>query len=257
MRRLLAITLALTVVAGAGLARPDGAHAQDNAAIAINTKDGSSIFRLAFSIKKVAGDVVDNTNAAVAYASCQNCQTVAIAIQIVFVTGDADVVTPTNLAIALNQDCSFCETLASAYQFVLGSDVSVHFSPEGRARIVEIQRALRELAKSDLSIEEIQARIDELMQQLAQVISTELVVTRRGEGEPARGPPPQTTTAPDATTPTTTTTATTTPERTAPTTTTTTPTTTTGPTTTQPTTTPTTTPATTPTTTTTGMTTTP
>ena len=202
MRRVLALTLAAAVAAGIGLARPHEAHAADNTAIAINTKDGASIFKLAFSIKKVAGDVVDNTNAAVAYASCEKCQTVAIAIQIVFVTGDADVVTPTNLAIALNQDCSFCETLASAYQFVLGTDVSAHFTPEGRRRINEIQRALRELAKSGLSIEAIQARVGELMEQLADVISTELVATRRGEGQPAGGTPPQTTT-PNTTTTTT------------------------------------------------------
>ena len=50
----------------------------DTAAVAVNTKDGSSVFRLAFSIKKVAGDVVDNANAAVAYSSCESCRTIAL-----------------------------------------------------------------------------------------------------------------------------------------------------------------------------------
>ena len=69
----------------------------DTAAVAVNTKDGSSVFRLAFSIKKVAGDVVDNANAAVAYSSCESCRTIALSIQIVLVTGDPETVTPENI----------------------------------------------------------------------------------------------------------------------------------------------------------------
>ena len=163
----------------------------DNAAVAVNTKDGSSVFRLAFSVRRVAGPVVDQTNAAVAYASCTVCQTVAIAIQVVLVMGDPEVVTPENVAIAINEQCDLCDTLASAYQFVLGTGQPVRFTAEGRRRINDVRQALRELRKSDLPIREIQARVDHLADELRGVLRTELVTVASGsEHRPSPSPTP-------------------------------------------------------------------
>src|SRR5215210_164304 len=98
MRLLRARLLALLIAAVAALGAASPAMAQggsgDNAAVAVNTKDGSSVFKLAFDIRRTMSDVVDNGNAAVAYASCEECQTIAIAIQIVLVMGDPEIVTP-------------------------------------------------------------------------------------------------------------------------------------------------------------------
>ena len=196
LRRTL-VTL-LVLLAGAWYA-PAAVASDDTAAVAVNTKDGSSVFRLAFSIKKVAGDVVDNANAAVAYSTCESCRTIALSIQIVLVTGDPETVTPENFAIAINENCTSCETLASAYQWVLGTDEeNVRFSPEGRQAINEIRKELREVGKSDLPVDELQARVHQLMIRLGQVLRTEL--------EPVGKPPenrgqqtdstPTTTTAP-------------------------------------------------------------
>jgi putative peptide zinc metalloprotease protein len=189
LRRVL-VTL-LVLLAGAWFA-PAAVASDDTAAVAVNTKDGSSVFRLAFSIKKIAGDVVDNANAAVAFASCESCRTIALSIQIVLVTGDPETVTPQNIAIAINENCTSCETLASAYQWVLGTDEeNVRFSPEGRLAINEIRKELRELGQSDLPIDELQARVHQLMVRLGDVLRTEL--------EPV-GPPPDQTTGPATTT---------------------------------------------------------
>ena len=186
MRRLLLLSLAGLAAAGLALARPVDAHAEDTAAVAINTKDGSSIFRLAFSIQRVAGDVVDNQNAAVAYASCEACQTVAISIQVVFVTGDASIVMPENYAIAVNQQCVSCETLASAYQFVFGTGGPVHFTAEGNQALAQLRREFQALRQEseNLTIEQIQARVDALVDRLFRVLREELV--RRGDA-PAEG----------------------------------------------------------------------
>jgi putative peptide zinc metalloprotease protein len=184
MKRLLIIVATLFAALGLAGFRPDAAHAQDTAAVAVNTKDGSSIFRLAFAIKRAAGDVVDNSNAAVAFASCTDCQTIAISIQIVFVTGDPEVVTPENIALAYNVLCTLCDTLASAYQWVLSTDGQVHFTAEGNQAIAEIRRELRELGKSGLTGPEIQARLDELMRRLAQVLEHELVQAGKSGSSP-------------------------------------------------------------------------
>jgi hypothetical protein len=132
------------------------------------------VFRISFKIVRAGGTLVDNANAAVAAASCVSCETVAIAIQVVLVTGDPSVFTPTNLALALNVGCSGCQTLASAYQYVLQTDGAVHFSADGNKELAAVRRALARLRVSDLSIWEIQARLDELSAQIAQVLSTEL-----------------------------------------------------------------------------------
>ncbi|MBA2460236.1 MAG: hypothetical protein H0V45_00465 [Actinobacteria bacterium] len=240
MTRKIALLLSLLALAlGApGLAHAEGAGG-DNTAVAVNTRDGSTLFRFAFSIKRVMGEVVDNTNAAVSYASCDSCQTVAIAIQVVLVSGSPDVVTPENYAIAINDSCTSCDTLATAYQYVFGvGDGKVHFTAEGNQRIAEIRRQIRQLRNSDLSIEEIQARVDTLADDLYDVLRNELVAAgKSGTSTATTTVPPPTTTAPATTeTAPTTETGTTTTEP-PPTTTETTPATTTAPTTTAPTTT--------------------
>jgi putative peptide zinc metalloprotease protein len=132
------------------------------------------MFRLALKITRVNGDVVDSSNAAVAAASCSDCQTVAVALQAVLIFSDASVITPTNFAFAYNLECERCYTLATAYQFVSTTGI-VHFTAEGNRRIAEIRRQLEDLRNADLSIEEIQVRVDLLAVQLLSVMSSEIV----------------------------------------------------------------------------------
>jgi putative peptide zinc metalloprotease protein len=175
----------------------------DTAAVAINTKDGFDVFRLAFAVKRSMTDVVDTTNAAVAFASCTECQTVAVSIQVVLMMNDPSVVTPTNLAIAINQECTLCETLAAAYQVILTTDGPVHFTPEGSRELAAIRRELLELRRAGLSIEEIVARLDELMDRFLRVLSEEIVEAGRPSSptsSPTTSSPPATGT-PQPTTP--------------------------------------------------------
>jgi putative peptide zinc metalloprotease protein len=212
MKRLVILLTALVTALALSALRPDTAHAQDTAAVAINTKDDSSLFRLAFAIKRAAGDVVDNSNAAVAIASCSDCQTIAISIQVVLVTGDPESVTPENIALAYNILCTACDTLASAYQWVLSTDGQVHFTADGNQAIAGIRQELRALARSGLAGPEIQSRLDELMVRLARVLEHELVAAgRSGSSPPAATTTEQTptestqtATVPTETTPTTT-----------------------------------------------------
>lgn len=210
MRNRLALLLALLSLAlwAPGLAQADdgGSGGKDNAAVAINTKDGSSLFKFAFSIRTVLGGVVDNENAAVAYASCESCRTTAIAIQIVFVVGSPSTVTPKNYAIALNEKCTLCQTFASAYQFVIGvPSADVGFTKAGKKELKEILKEFKALKKEDYTAEEFKAKTDALAARLRAVLKNELVTHAKDEndGEPAPGdetdqeerpaPPPATT----------------------------------------------------------------
>src|SRR3954452_3795263 len=174
-RRLLTLLLAALFAFGLATGAPRAASAGDNAAIAVNTKDGTTVFKVAFAIRHVMGDVVDQTNGAVAYASCTDCAAVAIAFEIVLVEGDPSTVTPTNVAIAINDNCDTCVAVAEAYQFVLGTGGLVHFDPEGNKILADIRKELHSLKKQDLTLDQLQALLDSISARIAEVLANHLV----------------------------------------------------------------------------------
>ena len=149
----------------------------DNAAVAVNTDDGASLFRLAFSVRIVANGVVDETNSAYALASCTDCQTVALAFQVVLVTNNANVVVPENTAVAYNDQCVECVTYASATQIVLGFDGPVRFTSDGRRRLAALYKSLRDLEDGvgQLSLVELNAAVGAAKAELVAILQEELV----------------------------------------------------------------------------------
>lgn len=186
MKTLARLLLVALVALVAAMAAPATAQSQDNTAVATNTKDGKSVFKLAFSVKNATGEV-DATNAAVAYASCTDCKTVAAAIQVVLVSGDVDSATPENVAIALNYDCTECETLAAAFQFVYGDGQELEFTKEGKAKLQELKKRFHDLKQRDLTLVELAGEIARIAAEVQLVVENETQVK-----EP--GPPPATTT---------------------------------------------------------------
>lgn len=188
IRRLVPALLAVVLMGSAPAA------AQDSVAVAVNTRDGASVFRLAFHITRVMGDVVDQGNAAVAASSCTECQTVALAFQVVLVMGDPETITPTNLALSYNQDCLSCTTYASATQLVLGTDGVVRFTPEGNRRLAELRERLNRLRTEELTIEQLNAEVEAVQAELRDILATELLPA----GQPTTTTPGTSTTSPAA-----------------------------------------------------------
>jgi putative peptide zinc metalloprotease protein len=173
-KRFATVLAAFLVATGFAAATPSTAGAQDSAAVAVNLKDGAEVLKFAFKVVRVNRDVVDQSNAAVAYANCETCRTIAVAFQIVLVMSDPQVVTPENVALAVNYECESCETLASAYQFVFSVPEGFRFSSEAKRQIAEIRQALRELLRSGKPVEEIQAEIDALADELRGLMRAEI-----------------------------------------------------------------------------------
>ena len=175
-KRLILVLVGLIALATLAAAPP--ASAQDNAAVAVNTKDGANVFKFAFDIRRVMGDVVEHQNAAVAYANCEDCQTVAVAIQIVLVFSDPSVVSPENYAIALNEECDTCETVAGAFQFVLSVPDRFKFSKQAWQRIIEIRQEIRELGRDfkagELTALDLEAQVEALVNELRTVIKEDI-----------------------------------------------------------------------------------
>lgn len=179
-----------------------GGGGPDNAAVAVNTNDESSEIKVSFQVSRTNAEAVDPANAAVAYSSCTDCQTVAIAIQAVIAWGDPSIVSPINLALAVNENCTLCLSYADARQHVITSDVP-NFSAEGNQRIAALRRDLQELRqewkKGTLTTEQLDARIDALSAELGNILSDEFTAASAAAADASPSPSPST--SPDGTSP--------------------------------------------------------
>src|SRR5207237_7732948 len=108
MRKFLIALAALVAVAlpsGVPVAAQAGG---DNAALAINTRDGKTVYRIAIKVSRNDTGVVTNTNIAFAYASCADCQTYAIAFQAVLVKNNPNIDARTDMALPRTEQCESC-----------------------------------------------------------------------------------------------------------------------------------------------------
>ena len=174
--RLLPAVLAATFAAlTAAPAQPALAATDNTTAVAVNTRDGAYVFRFSMSVRPLPGSTVSPGNAAVAAASCTDCETVAISFQVVFATGDVDTYTPTNLALADNTLCDSCLTIADAAQLVLGTGGPVHLTALGRRTLAEVRSEVEALRASPPSLDEVQAVVDDAIAKLRWVMATQVV----------------------------------------------------------------------------------
>jgi putative peptide zinc metalloprotease protein len=173
MTRLLAALMAAAIAIVAPAVAP--AAAQENDATAVNKKDGKSVFKLAFQVKQVNDSDVDAENSATAFASCEDCRTVAAAIQVVLVT-DPDSLEAENSAVAINYQCTECETLAAAYQFVIAGGEELEFTKEGQERLRELRKEFKALKqRDDLTTAQLATEIARIAGEVAEVVDSELV----------------------------------------------------------------------------------
>jgi len=194
------LVVALTIAT----APPAAADKKDNEATAVNTEDGSSVFRWAFSIRHVTDGVIDQTNTATAEASCVDCETVAVAFQVILVSGDADVVVPENTAVAENTECEQCFTYASATQLVIGVD-GKELTDDGKRRLKALDKKMREAERNadNMTEAEMLALVQEAEQELVSIFNEELVAVeddKKDGDDPGDGSQSTTTTSTSSTT---------------------------------------------------------
>ncbi|WP_210505427.1 hypothetical protein [Naasia sp. SYSU D00057] len=183
--------------------RPSAPKEGDSQALAVNTEDGTIVYDVAFALVWVEDDIVDTTNEAFAFASCDGCAAVAVGFQVVLVVGQADVAVPQNLAAAVNYNCIDCVSYALAQQLVLTLD-----GPLSDATLAELQALWQELAEfgahiADVPLSELEARLTEFKARIAEVIAKDpAAVPAPATGAPATGggtpsPAPDPSSSPD------------------------------------------------------------
>ena len=183
MRRLFAIFVLAAAVAaapaGADTIGAQGGGANNIVLVQIGT-DQAWHARSHVQIASVAGDTVASTNLALAEATgCTGCRASAVAVQVLFVTGDPSVYTPANVATAANGGCNSCGTYAYAWQYALQTSGPVYLSATGR---LEAQQLEQEIADAVGSIdptnlaadEQLTSELDTLTARLKSVVDAEV-----------------------------------------------------------------------------------
>ena len=145
---------------------------KDNKAIAVNKKDSSSEIKASFQITDLKGDVIDPTNTAFAFASCANCNTYAVAIQVALVHGTPQVFTPVNQAWAFNYECTNCTTVADAYQFVTSVPEGAVFTKEGDKELKDLRKQVGDLKHGNLTPYELHDAVGGIVDQVRDVLAT-------------------------------------------------------------------------------------
>jgi putative peptide zinc metalloprotease protein len=139
-----------------------------------NRSDGAWRARGASSVAHDPGPTVANQNMALARASCTDCRTVAVAVQVVLVEGPVDDFRPANAAVAVNEDCLRCQTFAFARQEVLRADRHVDISDSARDQLEDLRGEVRDVAASPESFDQMTVDLDALTDQLVALLQGEV-----------------------------------------------------------------------------------
>ena len=148
----------------------------DNQALAVNTQDGSAVYDVALAVLWVTDGDVDEINEAWALAKCQDCTTVSVAFQSIFIIGDSDVVVPQNRAVAVNYECARCQTHAVAVQLI--TTLTRRPSERAMAELSVLWNDLEELGKNikDIPLEEIHVELTRVESEILKILAEDGVL---------------------------------------------------------------------------------
>jgi hypothetical protein len=143
----------------------DGRHV--NTVDAFNQHSGRLELQGKVDLVREKQDNVTAGNQAVARATCTDCQTLALALQLVVYRQGAVNVAPRNFAIAINDQCTRCFTLARAIQYAIPVPDPQDISPDVKALIQELNGEMHELERvrqlNAGNVKDVDARINSII----------------------------------------------------------------------------------------------
>jgi hypothetical protein len=171
--------------------RRDG---RDNIVRVRNHTDNRLRIRGNIQLNRIRGPEVEPVNLALAYNSCTDCQSIAVALQLNLISRTADRVEPHNRSEALNVECLRCAAIARALQYVISVDDPRDVPREVRELIREMDRELREIhSDRRIGLREADERINAVIAQftaLAESLDEQRAEDVQDAGTP--GPTPAT-----------------------------------------------------------------
>jgi hypothetical protein len=176
-----AAVMSVAIVGGQSVAFAD--RGPDNIIEVRNTRDYSFKSKSNAVVTHAPGGAVENNNVATAWATCVECRTTAAAVQMVIVEGSYDTLEPGNLAAAINDGCTTCETFAYArqYVFVVGHPVRIGDRAEGRLERIDDQ--IDTVIRSRGTFTDMETQLDALTQQMVDIVRGEIARSGNSGGE--------------------------------------------------------------------------
>ena len=178
-RSITVLTAALALATGgflaAGAEATDSGTGPDQVVWAKTTGMNATDLLSGVQVGRYKGENLQSTNVARADSTaCTDCRTVAVAVQAVLVKGSPQTQEPKNVAIAINENCLNCTTYAFAYQYVVATEERTVLTDRGRERIATLREQIDTAAHSDLSPDDLNARLRELAAQFRAAINADL-----------------------------------------------------------------------------------
>jgi putative peptide zinc metalloprotease protein len=160
-----------------------------NVVMAENSEDQRFMGRASIKFRKLKSDEIRPINIAFAQGACTDCQTIAVAVQVIVYKRGASNVQPQNVALAANTQCTRCVTIARAIQYVVPVD-DFDDVPDNVKRLVhrldqelryfERMRSIDELTSEEAAVR-LQRAVDEF-NELHQYM-VDVMTKRTGENE--------------------------------------------------------------------------
>jgi hypothetical protein len=164
-----------------------------------NRTDGRLRMRGKVELNTIRGDDVTPFNLAEARATCVECQTFSIALQLNVYEREAQTLLPENRGVAENEHCTGCVTVARAVQYVIPADEPNHVPDRAESLIRELERELRRIHSESnrISAAEANDRIQKVLDQFndlgQSMLSAAAVQTdENGEDDSEVSPGPKT-----------------------------------------------------------------
>jgi putative peptide zinc metalloprotease protein len=139
-----------------------------------NTVDGAIRTKAKTKVAEDYGPTIAPENSAFAYASCTDCRTVAVAVQVILVVGPVHDARPANSAVAVNYMCLRCETFAYANQVLIPVEHDLELSDEAEEQIAQLRGRIAAISASSETFDEMSAELNALTQQLVNVIQDDI-----------------------------------------------------------------------------------
>ncbi|WP_328748001.1 hypothetical protein OHT57_21020 [Streptomyces sp. NBC_00285] len=111
------------------------------------------------------------------------CRSVALSFQIVTFAGEQTRLNAVNLSDAANKNCTGCQTLAGAYQFVVSTPTPLTLDSAHRRQLADIHRRLDALTRSKVPAADLRTQADGLAAEVNAVLKDAVADAPKGDAQ--------------------------------------------------------------------------
>lgn len=167
--------------------QPQGGGGGRNIVKVENWVDNDLAVKASIELNRITKKRAEPVNFARAYSSCTGCKTLAVALQINLIERGTREVSPWNAAVALNERCTRCVTVALAYQFSISVDDPKETPKDVRDLVKEMDRELRAISNDNsIDVMEAATRLDAVIARYSTLTAS--LVQERDTAQEATSP---------------------------------------------------------------------